>query len=317
MSLDWRPDVLGEGYDAADLALRPGDDGPVNATLVRHRPVSAPSAQAVLYVHGFNDYFFQRELGGWWAAQGIDFYAVDLRRHGRSIRPGQTPNYVGDLTDYFEELDAAADAIADLGHDRLVVMGHSTGGLVASLWLDRRRSLPVDGLVLNSPFFEFKQPAVVRALVGRTAAAVGRRQPQRILPGGVDSNYGDAIHVGRHGEWDFDLAWKPSPGFPVRFGWLAAIIEGHRTLHAGLDLRVPALVMCSTRTVTVKGWDELLRRGDAVLDADSIARWAPAVGRNVTVLRIEDGMHDLVLSLPPVRESVYQAMGTWLGAWAS
>jgi alpha-beta hydrolase superfamily lysophospholipase len=175
----------------------------------------------------------------------------------------------------------------------------------------------VDGFVLNSPFFEFKQPAVVRAVVGRAASVVAKRQPMRILPAGVETLYGDSIHVSRHGEWDFDLRLKPSPGFPVRLGWLSAIVDGHRTLHAGLGLKAPALVMSSTRTVTVKAWDEDLLRGDAVLDADSIARWAPAIGRNVTVVRIEDGLHDLVLSRRPAREATYDTIGTWLGAWVT
>lgn len=322
MTLAWRPDVLGAGFEAADLALgpardTPGEEGPLVATLVRHRAAAAPGERAVLYVHGFNDYFFQRDHARWWAERGLDFYAVDLRRYGRSLRPGQTPNYVADLADYDEELDAAVAAMVDAGHRRIVVAAHSTGGLVVALWLARRRGAPVDGLALNSPFFEFKQPAVVRALLGRTAAAVARRQPMRILPAGVDASYGDSLHAARRGEWDFDLDWKPSPGFPVRLGWLRAIIDGHRRLHAGLDLRVPALVMSSTRTVTARGWDEEVRRGDAVLDADAIARWAPAVGRNVTVLRIEDGMHDLLLSGRPARDAAYAGMGAWYDAWVA
>ncbi len=316
MNVDWRPDILGAGFDAATLALRPLTDEEPVATLVRHRGAAAPSRRAALYVHGYNDYFFQRELAAWYLERGIDFYAVDLRRYGRSLLPGQTANYCTDLRDYDEDLDNAVAVIRSVGHERLVLAGHSTGGLILALWVKRRPEVPVDGLVLNSPFLEFKQPAVVRALVGRAASVVGRRQPMRTLPaGGVDSLYGDSIHASRKGEWDFDLAWKPSPGFPVRLGWLTAVIDGHRRLHAGLDLAVPALVMSSTRTVTVKGWDDDLRRGDAVLDADSIARWAPALGRHVTVVRIADGLHDLFLSALPARRRAYETMGTWLAAW--
>jgi alpha-beta hydrolase superfamily lysophospholipase len=315
LRLDWEPDVLGAPFEALRLDLPSDATGPLAATLVRRRAAAGPTTRAVLYVHGFNDYFFQTGLAEWWNGRGLDFYAVDLRRYGRSLTPAQTPNFTADLAEYDADLDAAVEVLGACGHERIVVAGHSTGGLVTPLWASRRPGAPIDGLVLNSPFFEFKQPAVVRALVGRTAAIVGRRQPMRSLPGGVDSLYGDSLHASRRGEWDYDLAWKPSPGFPVRLGWLRAIVEAHRLLHTGLDLRVPALVMSSTRTVTVSAWDDALQHGDAVLDAGAIARWAPAVGRNVTVVRIEDGMHDLILSPRPARDRAYATMATWADAW--
>src|SRR5665811_1559457 len=91
------------------------------------------------YLHGWNDYFFQTALADYWHAQGAAFYALDLRKYGRSLRPHQTPNYVDDLATYDEELDAAVAQIhTELGnHARVMVMGHSMGGLVAVLWAHR------------------------------------------------------------------------------------------------------------------------------------------------------------------------------------
>lgn len=315
LNLDWRPDGLGDPFEAATLALRPDADGPLSATLVRRRRPGGPTRRAVLYVHGYNDYFFQTELASWWDRRGVAFYAVDLRHYGRSLLPGRIPNYTADLADYDEDLDAALDVITAAGHQRVVVVAHSTGGLIAPLWVARRPGAPIDGLVCNSPFLEFKQPAVVRAVLAGAASAVARRRPLRILPAGIDTLYGDSLHASRKGEWDYDLAWKPSPGFPIRVGWVHAVVDAQRALHAGLDLAMPALVMSSTRTVTARHWDDDLRRGDAVLDAGSIARWAPAIGRNVTVVRIEDGMHDLFLSPRPARDRAYDTMGTWTSAW--
>ena len=69
------------------------DEGEVVATLV-HRPAVRPPRsrtkvrQAVLHVHGFADYFFQTEFADWWAERGYDFYALDLRKYGRSLAEG-------------------------------------------------------------------------------------------------------------------------------------------------------------------------------------------------------------------------------------
>ena len=80
------PDVLGEPYLAETIALPPDDEGPVVATLVVRR-AEKPTDKAVLHVHGFCDYFFQTEYAEWWNDRGYDFYAVDLRKYGRSLRP--------------------------------------------------------------------------------------------------------------------------------------------------------------------------------------------------------------------------------------
>ena len=93
----------------------------------------------MLHVHGFADYFFQTAYAEWWTERGYDFYALDLRKYGRSILPHQTPNYVTDLAHYHPELDLAWDRVTVRGHRHVVLSGHSTGGLIVPLWADARR----------------------------------------------------------------------------------------------------------------------------------------------------------------------------------
>jgi alpha-beta hydrolase superfamily lysophospholipase len=89
-------DVLGAPYESHTIDLGTDDEGPVVATLVRRlaRPnqerAERPTRRAVLYVHGFNDYFFQTHLADFFAERGWDFYALDLRKYGRSLLPHQT-----------------------------------------------------------------------------------------------------------------------------------------------------------------------------------------------------------------------------------
>jgi alpha-beta hydrolase superfamily lysophospholipase len=99
-------DVLGEPWLAETIPLEPDFEGDVVATLVSRRTAS-PSERATLHVHGFSDYFFHAEYGEWWIQRGHDMYALDLRKYGRSIRPHQSATYVADLSEYYDELDAA------------------------------------------------------------------------------------------------------------------------------------------------------------------------------------------------------------------
>jgi hypothetical protein len=59
--LDWRDDEeLGLDFLQLTLAFTPDYDGEVTASLVRNRSLLSPTKAAILYLHGFIDYFFQR-----------------------------------------------------------------------------------------------------------------------------------------------------------------------------------------------------------------------------------------------------------------
>jgi hypothetical protein len=81
-----RTDALGEPFTAETIPLPDDAEGPVVATLVK-RPASAPTTRAVLYVHGFSDYFFHVHVAELFNELGYDFYALDLRKYGPLAAP--------------------------------------------------------------------------------------------------------------------------------------------------------------------------------------------------------------------------------------
>lgn len=315
----WVPDVLGDHFEARTLPLADDDEGEVVATLVRYRPDGAAGtrpARALLYVHGWNDYFFQVPLAEYWHRQGAAFYALDLRKYGRSLRPHQTPNYVDDLAEYDEELDAAVAVIRDeLGeHARLMVMGHSTGGLVAPLWATRRPGT-LSGLVLNTPWLELTGSTVLRTLSMPVVQTLARTQPKAPVITSDPGFYRRTISAAHGGEWTYDDAWRPTPYFPIRPGWLEAVLTGHAHVARGLDLPFPVLVATSARSALYARWRESMREADSVLDVDLLARRAVLLGPVVTVVRIEGGLHDLTLSRAPARERFYTEVTRWVAAY--
>ncbi len=315
----WVEDVLGEGFEARTLALTPDEEGENVATLVRYRPATAEPirpARALLYVHGWNDYFFQRGLAEYWHGQGAAFYALDLRKYGRSLRAHQTPNYIDDLEEYDEELDAAVRIIrGELGHSsKLMLMGHSTGGLIGALWAARRRG-DVAALVLNSPWLELAGASFARTLSTPVVAGLARTQPKSPLPNIDPGHYARSVLVTHGGEWEYDVRWRPSPFFPVRAGWLQAILIGHAKVARGLGLDVPVMMAASNRTVMQPRWREEMRTADTVLDVDLIARRAVLLGSVVTVVRIPGGLHDLTLSAEPARSRFYGEVSRWSAAY--
>jgi len=287
----WQPDRLLPGYESLELGFPDDYDGRVVATLVRLPAAEAPRG-AVLYIHGFIDYFFQRHMAERFAAEGYAFYALDLRKHGRSLLPHQHACFCKDIAEYFDDISAA---LREIGAPVLLA-GHSTGGLVCSLYKkygDENES--VRALWLNSPFFDWRGN---RKSQLKIADFLGRFFPFMNNPKAVLPAYVRSLHKQWDGEWDFDLTLKPLMGFPAYFGWVHAIFQAHAKVHAGLALDCPVLSMHS---------DE----ADIVLDWKQVARWSRTLGDKVSVLAFPGGIHDLVLSRREIREDVFRQLFSW------
>ncbi|WP_040791426.1 alpha/beta hydrolase [Nocardia paucivorans] len=319
----WRPDILGTDYQqrTLDLGADPDGEGEIFATLVRHLPDTRPeaTADAVLYVHGFTDYFFQKHLAEHLTARGHRFYALDLRKCGRSLRSGQSPHFISDLALYDAELNESLRLIRAETGSSVLVMAHSTGGLITSLWLDRLNrtggtvAAGISGVVLNSPWFDLQGPPYLRSAgVTRLIDVVGRVRGRAPIALAKTTSYGDSLHHTASGEWEYNLDWKPLPGFPVRFGWLRAIRRGHAQLHRGLNIGVPALLLRSRATKFAPSYCPEVDTADAVLDVRQIQRWAGCLGDRTNIVPIDGARHDVFLSAAEPRAAAFAELDSWL-----
>jgi alpha-beta hydrolase superfamily lysophospholipase len=147
----------------------------------RYTPARAKAT--VLVLHGAGDH------GGRYPAltsalvhAGFQVALLDLRGHGQS--DGRRW-YVDGFTDYLHDVDAFVAKLSQDGiaGETLLAVGHSQGGLIASLWAMRSGDL-LSGLVLSSPWFRLaRPPPAVKALAGRV---VGRFVPWLPIDAGLD-----------------------------------------------------------------------------------------------------------------------------------
>ena len=301
------------GYKVEKITLQDDEFGKNEATLLG-RKANTKSTKAVLYVHGVVDYFFQYHFADWIVDQDWNFYAIDLRKYGRSIMDHHKPNMIKDLRHYFDEIDEAIKVIKERDkNETLVLIGHSTGGLISSLYAHYNRNTgEVDGLILNSPFFEFNKPAWFRKVVLPLVAKIGLKFPNIPSPEGLQEGYAKSIHKDFYGDWDFDLRLKPVKGFDVNFGWIAAIYFAQRNVQDGLDIHCPVLVLYSSKSVPPGKFTEEMLTADSVLNVKHIEAHADMLGSNVRKVEIEGGLHDLVLSKESARTQTFEEMAAFL-----
>lgn len=308
LKLNFERKMIEQGiYSEHIFELANDYEGKIVATLISKK-LENRTNKAVLYIHGFVDYFFQHELADWANEIGFNFYALDLRKHGRSMLPHQTANHFRNYTEFFEEIKIALDFIKiKENNEKVVLIGHSTGGLIAPLYLNSRGSEKVDALILNSPFLDFPVNSFVK-LVLPVFGFFGKIFPEAKTPAKLADGYGKSVHKNYYGEWNFDFNLKPIDGFPITLGWIRGIVKAQKKLKKGLNIFCPVLVMHSSKSVKPGKYHPSMQEADSILNVQDIIRYLDKLGKNVKSVEIENGMHDLILSKKSVREEVYRAM---------
>ena len=266
-----------------------------------------------MYIHGYTDYFFQEHLAKWYGDNGFDFYALELRKYGRSILPHQRPNHIRKVNEYYEEIGKAIEIIKERdNHSFLIINGHSTGGLVAAMYANYGdKKSEINGLFLNSPFLEFNIPDWKLRLMPRIAK-IGHIFPEWIAPIGGGGIYAQSLHEDHWGRWNFSKKFKPVTGFRMYFGWFRAIHEAQKDVQNKSNIDCPILVFHSDKTSFKKSHDPEIFESDVVLNVKHIKKYAAKLGKHVTIIEIPKATHDVFLSKDEVQVVAFNHLKKWL-----
>ncbi|WP_439555286.1 alpha/beta hydrolase [Dyadobacter sp.] len=304
-------DILGKEFKQATIVQPTDYEGSVTCTIIR-KLATPKSSKAVLYVHGFNDYFFQEEMAERFLKEGYNFYAVDLRKYGRSWLAHQKFNNVRELSEYFPDIDTTLHILHSEGNDKVLLMGHSLGGLIVSVYADARNGKEqFDAVLLNSPLFALNIKSGLKKTALPLMIKRAEKHPETLIDLGINPLYGESLHKDYHGEWPYSLGFKPLIAPPVNFGWVRAVHLAQEKLLQGLQIDKPVLVLHASKSIDEKKWSDVFFSGDAVLDVNEVARRAQNIVGQYSIQAVPGGMHDLVLSRKPVREEVYSTIFNW------
>lgn len=316
----WQPDtsvVNATGF-VQRTVVQPTDYSGVRivSTIIKKQSAN-PSGWGILYIHGFNDYFFQGEMAQGFVSKGYDFYAVDLRKYGRSLLPGQKYTQVRNLVEYFPDIDSAIVDMKRSGVNHIVLMGHSTGGLIAAYYVKKNiadghfSGKNIDALVLNSPFLDWNLGRLeclvpVISFVGEIFPNIEIKQSGDLYSRSLLKKY--------NGRWTYNTQWKRVNSTNVDAGWIHAINSAQHFLRKKKNpIELPILLIHSDNSVSGDAWSEKFKHGDAVLDVDDIAKYGRQLGPHVTELIVKGALHDVFLSDPAIVNKTEAYVLNWIG----
>lgn len=274
------------------------------------QPFIAHTGTAALWIPGFVDSFFHVEHAAAWREAGVALVGLDMRRGGRALRDPRYRDDIRDLRVRHEEIGKAIAVLREWGAKRIILIGHSTGGLNAALYAhDYPRA--VDALILNSPWLDHNGPDVEKIQATKLVKRIGLRTP-RLPISTLQPHYARNLHVNHGGEFSFNPMHKPLTTVPVLAGFFRAVRLAQEEIADGLTIREPVLVAHSDSSGNFNNptREELLST-DVVLNVDDMTRLAPKLGINVTTLEVLSGRHDLALSQKPSRNLYTRESIAW------
>jgi len=311
MPFKYRKDILDDDFIQLEIPLEDDSEGRNIATLIRLK-TNKKLDKAVLYIHGFNDYFFQKEFAYKLNEFNVNFYALDLRKYGRSYLSHQKFNDVRNIYSYFEEINKALAIIHQEGNTKVTLIGHSTGGLIVTIFAKHHMgSKSFHGIILNSPFFKFNLRFTQRMFIP-LASFLGRIFPKIKISGGFTEKYGQSIHKNYSGEWEYDLKLKPNLPPKVNLGWIRAVHKAQNELKHRVHIDKPILVLHSARSVTDLDDIDQISSGDSILNIKDIQKISNNINGDIEIEAIKGGLHDLILSRRDVRDNVYNIIFAWM-----
>jgi acylglycerol lipase len=249
------------------------------------------SGAIVIVLHGYSEHCGRyREFAEFLVRTGHPVWGLDARGHGRSA--GQR----GDVLDYERYIDDLHGFAREIRQQhpgrRLVVLGHSNGGLTA-LRMVQSRAAVVDGLILTCPLIELQpshqpMPLWLASIVAKLVA----RLP---LPNGLKP------HELTHDQAIVDIQQRDPLNH--RFStprWYVTTMLAMQQAMASLDaVHVPVLVV---------GADS-----DPIVVPAAVRRmYEGLASQDKEFLLCSNAYHEVLNELD--RDQTYRKIGAWLAA---
>lgn len=273
---------------------------------------------AVFYLCGYNDYFFHHHL----LVDNVVFYVVDLPGFGfqknYQVEGGNSVYSSGKYFNYYDNYDKVYKLLTNAlnstyeknkeqfgRYKKIYLLGHSTGGHIATAFMSRAESQPenhlfkFDHVILNSPLTRFyTEPAWLRYTMNAISKAAGfvtnKLDLNYINKGKIYNEYYEILEKCMQINYDpyFSLnkSYKSNCPQPVLNGWVNCVeAETQRLMQSVVKINTSVTLLCSFKYGTTTYYNT-----DSSTNPEYIIQDIPKIYKNVKIIQCSAG-HDVFL----------------------
>lgn len=262
--------------------------------------------KSIIWVHGFNDYFFHFHISNTLIEKGYNIFSINLRNY----RDKEKLFYIDDLNKYIEDIEYLIEYInKNFNSTEILLYGHSMGGLICTIFCKKSKyKNNIQGLILNSPFFSFNQNIIESFFINYLIFYLGYFIP-KLQVKYFDSEYKNYNSFEILTRFFFEEKFKLTGHPAIYAGWIRTIIENQLIIQNNfLNISIPIIVFHSNKTIT----ENEQKKGDCVLNIEDIKKYSLNLGNNLTICEIKDGIHDIFCSEEKPLKNAIQKLTNWL-----
>lgn len=300
-------------YTQHNIKLKDSYDGKLDAILYQAGDIKESNSN-ILYIHGFNDYFFHDHVADRFLNEGYNFFALNLRRYGSARKENQKIFFVKNIKEYYEEIIESIKIIEGISKEGIILFGHSTGGLITTLFANEfQTKYNIKAMVLNSPFYDIYVPNIQKKIL-KGFSRMSSIFPYLELPQPKIKamGYAMSLHKKYHGEWDYDFRYKTESSPPIYTSWVKAILDAQEKVKKGLGIKMPVLLLHSDKSFMTLKYKPEAQESDIILDVEDMKKYGPNIGSDITLFEVENAVHDVYLSKKEVRYNALDNTISWL-----
>ena len=251
---------------------------------------------ALIWIHGYNDYYFHFHVGNELLKNGYDVYAITLRNFGKIAKDRRYIHYVKSWNSYFEDINNSLQWITkNKKHKKFVLYGHSTGGLISTIYMNEGKYKNIfNGLILNSPFFDFYGSDLEEFMIKYIFYYIAYIFPTFVASSGSNKIYKVPFYKNMLKRYHFNQNYKLTYPSHVFVSYLQnAAYQQNRIQNNKINISKPILVLHSEKSTR---WPECNDNTDCVLDVNEIKKYSKLIGNNVKLQSLNGAIHDVLLS---------------------
>lgn len=242
--------------------------------------------KCIIWLPGRNDYFYHYHISE--KLEDYDIYVL-IYRNCHELK-SDISDYFFDIKDVMEEIDELYNYFKINNYDNIVLYGHSTGGLIATIYQNDTENR-VDKIVLNAPFYKYKLQGIEYYYFYYFLYYIIPLIPEFDLN---KNTFKENKYVAMISEkFNVDCLYKKNYNVPVVSSWFRNITKYQYLISCDkIKLNSPSLILYSDHSADYKGSN----KGDEVLDVELNLKQANFLGDKVKIKIIKDACHDVFVS---------------------